>query len=196
MCDSATLRLCFQPLTREKGGSRNNMYGGTGRKQTPRLADSRPESVHVPAKEDVILKHCRCMDCRKFSQINGECFCSEDIGGTKVTWATGKRECDPPPEAWHYCSHYDGPQISKAVLLWRRRSRHVGAGSTIAPKAEQGCDRAPGRNGRQHGQDGYDLAASVNGSFPTTYAEDRDGNSRASSFCLLRPRTRRQVPQK
>jgi len=185
MCDSATLRLCFQPLTREKGGSRNNMYGGTGRKQTPRLADSRPESVHVPAKEDVILKHCRCMDCRNFSQIDGEYFCSEYIGGTKATWATGRRQCDPPPEAWHYCSHYEGPKISTEVWLWPRRSHHVGAGSNISCKAKQVCDRAPGRDGRQTGQGRQHLSTYVNGSFPTTYAEDGDGNSRASSFCLF-----------
>jgi len=64
-------------------------------------------------------------------------------------------------------------------------SHHVGAGSNISGEAEQVRDRAPGRNGRQHGQDGHDLAASVNGSFAGTYAEDRDGNSRASSFCLF-----------
>jgi hypothetical protein len=139
------------------------------------------------------------MDCRNFSQINGECFCSEFIGGTKVTWATGKWECNPPPEAWHYCSHYEGPQISKAIWLWRRRSRHVGAGSNISREAEQPSEHAPAghqsRNVKQ-GKMGKMRNTDVNGSFPTTYAEDRDGNSRASSFCLLRPRTRRQVPQK
>jgi len=75
-------------------------------------------------------------------------------------------------------------------------SHHVGAGSNISCKAKQVCDRAPGRDGRKTGQGGPDLAASVNGSFATTYAEDRDGNSRASSFCLVSRRTRRQVPQK
>ena len=123
---------------------------GTGQKQTPRLADSRPESVHVPAKEDVILKHCRCMDCRNFSQIDGEYFCSEYIGGTKATWATGRRQCDPPPEAWHYCSHYEGPQISKAIWLWRRRSRHVCAGWAISCVVEQGYHQTPGANVGAH----------------------------------------------
>ena len=85
----------------------------------------------------VVLKHCRCMDCRNFSKVGDEYFCSEYIGGTKVTWATGKRECDPPPEAWHYCACYHGPQLSKDVWLWPRRSRQVGAGSTITPTAEQ-----------------------------------------------------------
>jgi len=74
-------------------------------------------------------------------------------------------------------------------------SHHVGAGSNISCKAEQGSDRAPGRNGRQTGQDRPHLAASVNGSFATTYAEDRDGNSRASSFCLFARRTRRKCPR-
>jgi hypothetical protein len=84
-----------------------------------------------------ILRHCRCIDCRKFSHVAQDYFCSEYIGGTKVVWATGRRECAPPPEAWHYCSHYDGPQVSKDVWVWRRRSRQVGAGSTIAPEVEQ-----------------------------------------------------------
>ncbi len=137
MCDSATLRLCFEPLSREEGEHEKNMNSGTGQKQTPRLADSRPESAHAPVKDDVLLKHCRCMDCRNFSQAGTDYFCSEDIGGTKVTWATGKRACDPTPEAWHYCACYQGPQISTDVWLWRRRSRHVGAGSNISVEAEQ-----------------------------------------------------------
>jgi len=159
MCDSATLRLYFQPLSREKGEEDKRYKRGTGRKQTPRLADSRLESVHVPTKTDVILKHCRCMDCRNFSEINGEYFCSEFIGGTKVTWATGKRQCDPPPEAWHYCSHYEGPQMSKDVWLWRRRSHHVGAGSNISVEAEQPDDDALVCRvvaGCQEGQGGQD----------------------------------------
>jgi len=64
-------------------------------------------------------------------------------------------------------------------------SHHVGAGSNISCKAKQVCDRAPGRDGRQHGQDRQHLSTSVNGSFAGTYAEDGDGNSRASSFCLF-----------
>jgi hypothetical protein len=77
------------------------------------------------------------MDCRNFSQVGQDYLCSEYIGGMSVVWATGKRECDPPPDAWHYCSHYNGPQISKDVWVWPRRSRHVGAGSNISVQAEQ-----------------------------------------------------------
>jgi hypothetical protein len=85
--------------------------------------NGRPEGMdpqtHTPPTATV-LRHCRCMDCRRFSKVGGEYFCSEYIGGTSVIWATGKRECDPPPDAWHYCSHYNGPQISKDVWVWPR----------------------------------------------------------------------------
>ena len=64
----------------------------------------------------VLLKHCQCKDCRQFF-INrrGEPMCWAGIGGTWTTWGTGRRFCDPPPEVWHYCSGYDGPQISLDV---------------------------------------------------------------------------------
>ena len=161
---------------------------GTGQKQTPRLADSRPESAHAPAEADVILKHCRCMDCRNFSQVGTDYFCSEYIGGTSVVWTTGKRECDLPQDAWHYCSHYDGPQSSKDVWLWPRRSRHVGPGSTISLRAEQGYDHAPVRRrgaGCQRGQGGQGPI----GTPPRSVAEDRDGNSREHPFCFSPRRT-------
>jgi hypothetical protein len=64
-------------------------------------------------------------------------------------------------------------------------SHHVGAGSNASRKAKQVHDRAPGRDGRKHGQDRQHLSTYVNGSFAGTYAEDRDGNSRASSFCFF-----------
>ena len=67
----------------------------------------------------VVLKHCRCMDCRNFSADGaGNYYCSELIGGTAVVWATGRRFCDPPPDAWHYCARYHGPQISTDVWMW------------------------------------------------------------------------------
>ena len=94
------------------------------------------QPLHVPAPA-IILRHCRCANCRNFSKVGKDYFCSEYIGGTKVTWATGKRECDPPPDAWHYCAYYHGPQISTDVWLWPRTSRHVGAGSNISVEAEQ-----------------------------------------------------------
>jgi len=67
-------------------------------------------------------------------------------------------------------------------------TRHVGAGSNISRKAEQPSDDAPvGHQTRnvKPGKVGKMRSSDVNGSFPGTYAEDRDGNSRASSFCLF-----------
>ncbi len=67
------------------------------------------------------------MDCRKFHADGcGNFHCESYIGGTKVTWATGKSQCDPPPDAWHYCSDYHGPQISKDVWVWPRAERSGG----------------------------------------------------------------------
>jgi len=87
-----------------------------------------PQPLRAPGAV-TLLKHCRCMDCRRFHQdASGEFFCESYIGGTRVEWATGKRYCDPPPDAWHYCADYHGPQISKDVWAWPRRSRAEVAG--------------------------------------------------------------------
>ena len=88
------------------------------------------ESVPPPVPA-TILRHCRCSDCLNFSCVAGEHFCSEHIGGTAVVWATGERFCDPPPNAWHYCARYRGPQISKDVFVWPKS--HVGAKERPAP---------------------------------------------------------------
>lgn len=80
-----------------------------------------PVSAPPPSPEVTILRHCRCADCRNFSQADGANYCREGIGGTFVVWATGKRVCEPAPDAWHYCSHYEGPQISKDVWVWHRK---------------------------------------------------------------------------
>ena len=75
-----------------------------------------PPSIHV-----TILRYCRCQDCHKFVRtLSGDMICQEGIGGMGVVWGTGERICDPPPDAWHYCSGYDGPQISKDVWVWPR----------------------------------------------------------------------------
>ena len=64
----------------------------------------------------VLLKHCRCKDCRQFfTNRRGEPVCWVGIGGTWTTWGTGQRFCATPPDVWHYCSAYDGPQISPDV---------------------------------------------------------------------------------
>jgi len=101
----------------------------------------------IATKARGALKHCRCVDCLNFSKAGSDYFCTEYIGGTAIVWATGQRICEPPPDAWHYCVCYRGPQISKDIWLWPCRSRHVGAGSNISRKAEQGYDHAPVRDG-------------------------------------------------
>ncbi len=145
------------------------------------------QPLHAPATAN-ILRHCRCIDCRKFSKPGGEYVCSEYIGGTKGIWGTSKRECDPPPEAWHYCACYDGSQISRDVWVWPRSSRHVPPGSNISVGAEQPAEHAPVRQGgaiSQTRQDGQDRI----GTPPALVATDGVGNSREPSFCLLEART-------
>lgn len=145
-------------------------------------------SSDAPPATVILLRHCRCVDCRKFSEWYGDYLCADGIGGTKVIWATGRRVCEPVPDAWHYCAGYHGPQISKDVWVWPRRSRHVCAGSTIAPEVEQGYDHAPVRRHVEDHQTGQGGQGCV-GTPPTSVAEDRDGNSRESSFCFSPRRT-------
>lgn len=107
------------------------------------------QPLHLPGAV-TLLKHCRCMDCRRFHEdINGEFFCESYIGGTRVEWATGKRCCDPPPDAWHYCADYHGPQISKDVWAWPRRPHAEVAG--VAGPSEPPAEDNPGGNGRAAG---------------------------------------------
>jgi hypothetical protein len=74
---------------------------------------------------------------------------------------------------------------SLASLPVPASSHHVGAGSNISREAKQVHDHTPVRDECQSGQGRQHLSTYVNGSFAGTYAEDGDGNSRASSFCLF-----------
>jgi len=98
-----------------------------------RPAGADGESMPATPAPATILRHCRCSDCLRFSCVAGEYFCSEYIGGTAVVWATGERFCDPPPDAWHYCACYHGPQVSKDVFVW--------------PKATAGAEERPAPGG-------------------------------------------------
>jgi len=103
----------FLLVIASRARTRRRLYGKRGNEV---VTGNLPPSV-----EGTVLKHCRCLDCRKFHRHAwGEFSCDAFIGGTKVAWATGKRECDPPPDAWHYCRDYHGPQISKDVWDWPR----------------------------------------------------------------------------
>ena len=72
----------------------------------------------APTTNVTILKHCRCADCRLFRRVGNDFICDAGIGGTAVVWATGRRFCEPAPDAWQYCAGYDGPQIGDDVWVW------------------------------------------------------------------------------
>jgi hypothetical protein len=108
-----------------------------------------PQPLHVPGAV-TLLKHCRCMDCRRFYKaVGGEFYCESYIGGTRIEWATGKRYCDPLPDAWHYCADYHGPQISKDVWAWPRRPHAEVAG--VAGPSESAAEDNRGGNGHETG---------------------------------------------
>jgi len=105
--------------------------------------------MHVPGAV-TLLKHCRCMDCRRFyKDACGEFYCESYIGGTRIEWATGKRYCDPLPDAWHYCADYHGPQISKDVWAWPRRPHAEVAG--VAGPSGESAEENRGGNGHEAG---------------------------------------------
>ena len=127
-----------------------------------------------------ILKHCRCEDCRNFFDVAGEYFCSEHVGGTKVRWSDGHRECDPPPDAWHYCAYYHGPQVSRDVWVWPKGSpldHDVGPRSHDSRGGDQEA-KAP-----TEAHTGKPIA---NRYFPATQSGDRGGNSRQYRQTCLR----------
>ncbi len=144
------------PLSPSRARARVSAY--TPKRGNQVVTGNRPPSVNV-----TILKHCRCIDCRKFfktGKVEGEYCCRDGIGGTKVVWGTGERICDPPPEAWHYCAGYHGPQISKDVWVWpkgshkvylpkpwRRQAAQVGAGVNVASNPANLATDAKERNG-------------------------------------------------
>ena len=108
-----------------------------------------PQPLHVPGAV-TLLKHCRCMDCRRFYKaMGGEFYCESYIGGTRIEWATGKRYCDPLPDAWHYCADYHGPQISKDVWPWPQRPHAEVAG--VAGPSESATEDNRGGNGSERG---------------------------------------------
>ena len=106
---------------------------------------------HVPPPAPAtILRHCRCADCLNFWQVGGEYFCSEYIGGMSVVWATGQRFCDPPPDAWHYCARYRGPQVSRDVWVWPKRGRNGPRRAGGDPTAGRTITDRPGGNRSTH----------------------------------------------
>ena len=68
----------------------------------------------TPPGPATILHHCRCADCRHWiREPYNECSHGIIANGLK----------DPPefpPDAWHYCALYHGPQRSRDVWAWPR----------------------------------------------------------------------------
>ena len=70
-----------------------------------------------------VLRYARCCDCGRFStDALGSHHCEAGIGGTVVHWPSGQPICRPAPGEWHYCAAYDGPRVSQAVWVWRKRT--------------------------------------------------------------------------
>ncbi len=159
-----------------------------------------------PPLDVVVLKHCRCIDCRNFSQVGQDYFCSEYIGGTKVTWATGKRECDPPPDAWHYCSRYHGVQSSRdsdcslGMDSDCRPARTPNAvmaltGIAVMPETQNAVSA---RTGMQSGRDSncshaQDSNCSHAQDSNCSLGADSKCSLRPDSFCSLRPQVSKDV---
>jgi len=73
-----------------------------------------------PPAPATILKHCRCRDCRKWiGKPYSECRHGIIRNGVK-------EPPEYPAEAWHYCALYRGPQISKDVWVWPKRTGATG----------------------------------------------------------------------
>jgi len=79
----------------------------------------------IPA---TILRHCRCVDCGHWvREPYNECAHGIIRNGVQPV-------LEFPPDAWHWCALYDGPQISRDVWLWAK----AGAGANKRPVPGRG----------------------------------------------------------
>jgi len=126
----------------------------------------------APSAQVTTLKHCRCVDCLFWRAAPvSEC--------RHGTIRNGIGDPEYPPNAWHYCALYHGPQVSKDVWVWPRvapRSHQVGAGSEIVePSSKEPTPVITAATGRP-----TQMVPS-----PCKQRGYRGGNSRAPVFCLL-----------
>ena len=99
-----------------------------------------PESQNAfkSPSSSVVLKYCRCVDCRRWDLQNAACH---EMG--LVTYVP--REAYHPamrrfwsdlgmvrPEAWHYCQCYDGPAVSTDVWIWTMPQRQAQSEQVVA----------------------------------------------------------------
>ena len=74
-----------------------------------------------------ILRHCRCVDCRRWNNRRG--YCREFLFRRYVPREEYPKAMRPfwtdvgriRPEQWHYCARYDGPALSADVWVWPKR---------------------------------------------------------------------------
>jgi len=194
----------YRACARTRAGARAHARDSvnTPKPGNPPVRGKSGNAPPAPELHVTILKHCRCMDCRKFRTRAGEYFCRDHIGGTIVVWATGERICDPTPSAWHYCAGYDGPQISKDVWVWPRAQKKGpapgGGGPSSGPAMAEpiGGDRpsrvhcsAPAVEMHQVAPQAAQVGAGSNipalPAGPTTSAEGRDVREPGASGSFL-----------
>jgi hypothetical protein len=152
------------------------------------LSHGAPPKTPAPA---TILRHCRCSDCEHWSDVRGACgvlpftrfIPRDDVPALIRRFWTDAGMVDP--REWHYCACYHGPQVSKDVWVWPRRSHHVCAGSNISREVEQPHEDVPALQGGAECQTGQGGQGRI-GTPPACVAADGVGNSRPRSFCLLR----------
>lgn len=88
-------------------------------RQIPSVVPSTP-----PPGPATVLRHCRCLDCGRWSTRTGTCH---EFGF--ITYIPREQYPKPMqrfwndlnmirPDEWHWCASYDGPSISKDVQVW------------------------------------------------------------------------------
>jgi hypothetical protein len=128
----------------ESGDSRSLPYTCAGARARARAREEErgtgdsPESGDshaAPSLAVTILKHCRCIDCRHWIRAPYS-MCRHGVIVNGVGAAL-----EYPPDAWHYCALYHGPQASPDVWAWPH-----GVEGVVGPSGDSdGCDR--GGNG-------------------------------------------------
>ncbi len=140
-------------------------------------ADGQHDPV-APKTGDTVLRHCRCIDCRKFYRQDGTYFCAAGIGGTLITWGTGERAYNPAPDKWHYCAGYAGPAISPSVWVW--------PSDTLAPRGESHEPSGAGREPSVQGT-GAGVRAVPSGTRECGNGTDAGGNGATGSRTAASP---------
>ena len=128
----------------------------------------------VPSIRSVtILRHCRCRDCRHWiGEPHSECAHGIIRNGVS-------EQPEYPPDTWHYCALYHGPQISKDVWVWPK--------SPVSAKERP----APGRGGPSSGP-----MANRSGGGRSDQPEYRHRDRRLSNASVpVRPRAAHVAPR-